>query len=279
MYRLFYISSLISLTFGYLPIIPVKNYNKNFKKQEVQIYEPYELKKNETDAVVFFTGANSIIPGFVYGNFLNRLAETNLSVYVSINNDEVAEEITDYLTDNYKSVSVVSHSTGAINALKTCNLNKNIKKCVLMDPVDNRFLDNFWSAQKKLQTKNLDSLLFLNAKLSYEWNLMPLSIPFIPAFDINKKDIDENACKIKIIEAKEYGHSDILDYLWANLMDSTISKGNENRDSQNLNNYHTWNANIIKTYINDLKIDNLKQTIKNVVSSHSELNNIKYKFK
>ena len=49
MYRLFYISSLISLTFGYLPIIPVKNYNKNFKKQEVQIYEPYELKKNETD--------------------------------------------------------------------------------------------------------------------------------------------------------------------------------------------------------------------------------------
>ena len=128
MYRLFYISSLISLTFGYLPIIPVKNYNKNFKKQEVQIYEPYELKKNETDAVVFFTGANSIIPGFVYGNFLNRLAETNLSVYVSINNDEVAEEITDYLTDNYKSVSVVSHSTGAINALKTCNLNKNIKK-------------------------------------------------------------------------------------------------------------------------------------------------------
>ena len=78
-----------------------------------------------------------------------------------------------------------------------------------MDPVDNRFLDNFWSAQKKLQTKNLDSLLFLNAKLSYEWNLMPLSIPFIPAFDINKKDIDENACKIKIIEAKEYGHKNI----------------------------------------------------------------------
>ena len=35
----------------------------------------------------------------------------------------------------------------------------------------------------------------------------------------------------------------------------------------------------IKTYINDLKIDNLKQTIKNVVSSHNELNTIKYKFK
>ena len=51
------------------------------------------------------------------------------------------------------------------------------------------------------------------------------------------------------MSAEDYGHSDILDSLWSDLMHATISKGNENRDQQNLDNYHLWLAGEINNFI------------------------------
>ena len=79
----------------------------------------------------------------------------------------------------------------------------------------------------------------------------PFGIPFIPFGSLKSKDlILSKKCKIYNIEAKNYGHCDILDYPYSNYMHrSRMAVGNSNRSHVNLNNYHKWAANLIKTKI------------------------------
>ena len=52
------------------------------------------------------------------------------------------------------------------------------------------------------------------------------------------------------IYAEDFGHTDILDEIWANNMHNTISRGTEDRSSENLNMYHKWLATIIYIFAN-----------------------------
>lgn len=262
-----FIFTLIAICSGLNINVPVKTYKKFIDDKVVKVFEPQNLIKNQTSCVIFYTGANSLIPGEIYTEFINNLVQKNLSVHVSPNNQELSEDLVYQLCDEYKEVIPLSHSSGCINAIKNSNKNRNIKKVVFMDPVDNRELLNSFGGffnplaiwQKKEEKadklKYVDNILLLNAKKSYEWKLYPFTVPFIPGFSLKDEELfDKDVNKIKI-EATDYGHSDILDNLWSDLMHGTISKGFEERDEEKLALYRLWLVEVINSFIKNNKIE------------------------
>lgn len=266
-----------------VPLTNTKQCNCVFKKTYTQINDEnidyFEIKntvKKNTDAIIFFTGANSIIPSNIYSDFFTTLCSEKYSVYVAVNNIEVVEELSEYLLNEYKSVSVVSHSTGAINAIDLCNLNHQIKKLILLDPVDNRFISKtfpFKKPKKKdLKLKFVDSVLFLNAKKSYTWSFKFPQFPFIPSFKIDETNLITP--KKQFIEAQNFGHCDILNKQFSDIMHNTLSRGFTDRDTE-LYSYYEWLSTIINTFLTksnlewDMKINskiynNVEYNIKNV---------------
>ena len=80
-------------------------------------------------------------------------------------------------------------------------------------------------------------------------------MPFIPGFALKDEEIfDNDVNKIKI-EATEFGHSDILDNLWSDLMHGTISKGYDERDEEKLAVYRLWLVEVINSFIKNSKIE------------------------
>ena len=59
----------------------------------------------------------------------------------------------------------------------------------------------------------------------------------------------------KTIEATEFGHSDILDTVWSDIMDKSISKGSDDRSEKTLTEYKLWLANTIKNFITKEEIE------------------------
>ena len=145
------------------------------------------------------------------------------------------------------------------NAIQTIQKQKNIKKAVFLDPVDNSAMINnnvfnFLNNNDKMNIKYLESILILNAEKSYKGSVFPkLEIPFIPAFGLNIKKFEKKYPDLNIekVSANDYGHSDILDSLWSDLMHVTLSKGNENRDQDTMNEYVNWLSEKIYNFINE----------------------------
>jgi hypothetical protein len=136
-----------------------------------------------------------------------------------------------------------------------------------MDPVDNRELLKTFGGyfnplsfmnkkeEKAEKLKYMDNILFLNAKKSYEWKLYPFTVPFIPGFALKEEEIANKDTNIVKIEASDFGHSDILDNLWSDLMHGTISKGYETRDEEKLSEYRSWLASMIYDFVLNENID------------------------
>ena len=125
----------------------------------------------------------------------------------------------------------MGHSSGCTTAINTCN-NK-VDRLILLDPVKTPYF-------KANQDINfLENILIINAEKSYKWNIIPPFIPFIPFFKISIDDLSINKNKIKIININNFGHCDIINNPWRNIMHySRISLGNNNRDNITINNYH-----------------------------------------
>ena len=97
-------------------------------------------------------------------------------------------------------------------------------------------------------------ILILNAEKSYKGSIFPkLEIPFIPIFGLDIKKFEKKYPNLNIekISADNYGHSDVLDSLWSDLMHVTLSKGNENRNQDNMDEYANWLAEQIYNFINE----------------------------
>lgn len=231
-------------------------YKREYNNKVIKVYEPKNVEKKDMDALILFTGANSLIPADIYSNFINYLNVYNFSVNVVTNDNMITSELLYDIRDEYREIIPISHSSGYVNIMETISRQKNIKKAIFLDPVDNSDIinNNFFNFLDKKNNRNyLEDVLILNAEKSYKGSIFPkISIPFIPAFALNiKKFKDDNPnINLQKLEANEYGHSDILDSLWSDLMHATISKGSDNRDKDNLDSYHDWLANKIYDFIN-----------------------------
>ena len=69
------------------------------------------------NALIFFTGANSLIPGDIYSNFIQSLNNYNFSVSVVTNDDSATKIFIDNIKDTYKEVIPISHSSGYVNII------------------------------------------------------------------------------------------------------------------------------------------------------------------
>ncbi len=241
--------------------VPVNIYKRNYDNNIVKVYEPKNLEKKELDCLVFYTGANSIIPAEIYSNFIKTLNNYNFSVNVVTNKNEITRELLYEIRDEYKNIVPITHSSGYVNAIQTIDREKNINKAIFLDPVDNSKLinNNFFSfsdSSKSIQIKNLDSILVLNAEKSYKGSFFPKpELPFIPLFGLDLKRFKKENPDINIekIITDDYGHSDVLDILWSDLMHATLSKGNPNREQSQMDEYHEWLANEIFNFVNEIK--------------------------
>lgn len=243
--------------YAFMLNVPINTYKYDYNSQVIKVYEPKLLDKKDMNAIVFYTGANSLIPADIYSNFIRSLNNYNFSVSVVTNNNDATTEMLYNIRDKYKEIIPLTHSSGYVNAIQTVQKQKNIKKAVFLDPVDNsalldnKFLNFFES--KNTNIKYLESILILNAEKSYKGSIFPkFQIPFIPAFALNIKELEKKNPDINIekINAEDYGHSDILDSLWSDLMHVTLSKGSENREQDNLDEYVNWLAEKIYDFVN-----------------------------
>ncbi len=245
---------------------PINSYKKVFDNNEiVKVYEPGNINKENMDAIIFYTGANSLIPGDIYSEFIKSLNRYNFSVSVVTNDNSATKELLYDIRNEYKNVIPVSHSSGYVTAFDTINSQKNIKKAIFLDPVDNRnlldinpfkFMDN-----NNNKFNYVENILILNAEKSYKWSVFPkLEIPFIAGFALDTKIIEKNNPDLVLdkINADEYGHSDILDNLWSDLMHGTLSKGHDDRSSNNLAEYHNWLAEQIYVFVNKNTVNSEK---------------------
>ena len=226
-----------------------------FKIYEPPITEERFFSPNQQQCL-FFTGGGSEIPSEIYTSFLTKLSEKNLTVNV-VNKDLKKSHILLQSITHNKPTTVIAHSSGAIEALDACNYLENIKKVILLDPVDSRFFFNNEESEKIIEPKfPIEDILFLNARKSYKWKWFPPKVPFIPFFGLESSQVGFK--NKQCIIAKEFGHSDVLDYPWGNLMHQTFSEGLNNRDESKIDNYHEWLSTVISEYISTNELVDIK---------------------
>ena len=236
------------------------------------IQSPLSSKKK---SVVFFPvqlSYNDQLPVDIYGEFKKSLQSNGFHVFQSSGNtNEDCNLINDMkLADELDKVTLVSHSTGINNLLKVCDKVQSVDNVVLIDPIllkksRERFVFNenledyindfiesdkftllkdaiFKKNDKKYLTfDNIDNLLYISSKKSSRWKILP------PIPPIKRLFLDYNEIKSinkTLITIPEYGHFDILDTQWSDMIHSSISKGSNFRDT--LTNYHDDISNYIK---------------------------------
>lgn len=234
-------------------------------------YYSYVLNTNIVNAprVLFFTGGNSLMPEELYSSFLSKIKKV-YPVTVIKNNDNILEQLIEHSNEN---VLPISHSSGSTTLLNYCSKFKNMNQCVLLDPVDNKNLPSLPSLpfinnnnkESNNEQINFNKVLLIEANKSYKWkfeNMLPKKLPFIPAFKMNKNMFNN----ITTINIRDYGHCDILDQLWSNLMHNSIAEGNDDRDS--LDEYKELIIKFIELYYNNnlkdencLPLTNIEYTI------------------
>ena len=233
----------------------VLSFIPQFSGKSLQTFEPF-YDDDQSKTVIFHTAVFNQVPNYVYSELISKLNEENLKVVIPGNKLKF-KNLEDDLT-------VVGHSSGAISAINNCK-NKKVKKLILIDPIDNRGLNKEEDEDELIELNNLDQLLLLYTKKSYDWSVIPFSFPFVPEkYSLKPKDIylgNKNTDK-KIIEISKYGHGDVLNKGWADLLHNTIAKGKDERDD--IYKYHKWISYVVK------KIS---------FNEEEELNNINSKFK
>ena len=210
--------------------------------------------KVQKQNLVFFTGGNSIMPSFIYSNFINKLKDY-YNVEIINNLDNKNNQVLEKLLNIYKKDNdfiALSHSSGATSLINYCN-KFDISKYILLDPVDNNKLIK----NKELEFNNNNKVLILNAEKSFNWNFNSLpKIPFIP---IGK--LKNNFNNYNEITLKDAGHCDILDDPYSNFMNKNLAEGLSDRDK--VSQYQQCLINLINLFTMDNLNNNTVQIIEN----------------
>lgn len=264
-------------TFAFNPAISSMTniVQKRMGGEEVKCYEMENINKKEAPCVLFFTGLNSMIPGEIYSDFLTQLSNQGISTYMATTDKDETNDLVEELLNNYANITVLGHSSGCVNALQVCNDNKEIKTAVLMDPVDNSMFFQDLRG-KQLTLKNVERLMFLNAAKSYKWDisLTKFNVPFIPGFRIDDKNLKLKKGIFNIIEAVDFGHSDILDEPWSEVMHNSISKGSEDRELNILSEYRYWLGSRVNNFIKDIEpVERVKLANETLIEATTDVKN------
>lgn len=234
----------------------VRNYDDNYG---INVVERCNIVKSKSPCVLFLTGGSGGIPPQIYSHFMDNLATHGFSIYTPHSLFKNRTLLIKNLTSEFKEVIIAGHSSGGTTAINYAK-HPEIKKLIILDGVDTRIFSNEYR-NKKHELRNLDSILFLRARKSFKGSLTPPGIPFIPFLAVKPDILNlKPSCKIYEIEAEQFGHADILDLHYSNLMHkSRICVGYNNRTFENMNDYHNWLTHIFYFYAkdNNKKLKNL----------------------
>tara|TARA_Y100000816_G_scaffold263790_1_gene222422 strand:- start:980 stop:1615 length:636 start_codon:yes stop_codon:yes gene_type:complete len=181
--------------------------------------------------IIFFTGGSNSMPDNLYNSFIETL-DKKFDIYKINFNDDYHNKIQEIHKKN-KNLMLLGHSSGCVTAINSCKDSNLISKIILLDPVKTPSFD------KKKDLNFLNKILIIDAELSYKWREDFPYVPFIPFFKINNEDLSISEKKIRRILIKNYGHTDLLDNPWRDLMHkSKISIGNPKRERKSIKKYH-----------------------------------------
>ena len=130
----------------------------------------------------------------------------------------------------------------------------------------NKKMNDFYKIEEIIENKELDDtvieiepeidqnmitkekkVLIIRTSESNKWRFFP-SVPPIGIFNLKSEKIDfENKNEITI---NNFGHFDILDETWADVANKFFSKGANNREADNLDNFRDSLSNSINTFLN-----------------------------
>jgi len=225
-------------------------------------FKKYDSKVEGSKKTAIFLPAltgNSATAG-LYDSFLNIMTKKSFDVYVP---DTDLEPILDDINNTECDITLIAHSSSALTAISMSNIVDSIKTLVLIDPLyvnnkadkQGRTVDydvddiNSLSKQKKedkkVEVTNLDKLLVVNTKKSNDWSVMPFIFPVgMLALKPDRLVLDENVVQ-EVIKADDFGHFDILDDKWSNMIHNTLSRGCDDRDPAQLELFRAWVGNKI----------------------------------
>ena len=224
----------------YYILLPTYSYLQNTihfgRFNSVNIFKPSFTSKSNTSAIIFFRGGSSIMPPDIYTKFIDSLVDQNIAVYCPFFRFNKNKELISDLSQEYKSISVLGHSSGCSTAINFCQNENKIKKIILLDPVDTFYFTNI-----TINLPYIRKILYLIASKTYSFTFDPSGIPFIPFLgykSIKKKIQTSPSTIVKCAKENDFGHSDILDIPYSNFMHYTrISVGNKIRTKKVLHHY------------------------------------------
>ena len=242
----------------------IPGFTKFIQPKNIEVFDPF-YDNEEQKSVVFHTAVFNKIPNFIYSDLIYKLNDDNIKVIIPSSKSKK------YFKNLDNDLTVVGHSSGAIEAIEASK-NKKVKTLVLIDPVDNRFINS--DDEDDDINLNVEKLLLIYTKRSYDWSLIPFTLPFVP----ENLSLKENQLKLKnndnkyVITVSKFGHCDILDKTWADIADKSIAKGIDRRDD--INKYHKWLSSIIKCFAFD-NIDDIES--KSKLFKNPKIISFKYK--
>lgn len=209
----------------------------------VRVIEPYNKKKSKNNIVFIPATLQKTFPSEIYNDFLYNLANMNCGVYIPDSGLESRLGLVKKLGAEDCKLTIVSHSNSALDTIELCNYNSQIENLILIDPIDfSEFGNNGKTSPTKLEY--ISNLMVINSKKSKSWKWLPPIAPISSLSIPGHKLLTSDKCKRRFIET-EFGHFDIFDSSWANLMDKTVSNGYEDRNPVCLQRYHSWLSKII----------------------------------
>ena len=235
----------------------------------------YRLVQAEKSSILFFPvqlNYNDQLPVDLTKEFKVKVEEEGINVFESTGNtDDDCNLINDILLKD-ENITLVSYSTGVNNMLKVVNTYHNIDNIVMIDPIllkksKEKFILNenieeyindllelniysmiksIFSEKKKeclIDLPNVNNILYISSKKSSRWKIIPPVPPIKRLFLDYEKIKNKNKTYITI---PEFGHFDILDIKWSNMIHNSISRGSNNREDVD-----KYREEIVK-YIKDL---------------------------
>lgn len=236
-----------------------QQFNSNLSENRFKKYESQVEGSKKTAIFLPALTGNSATSG-LYENFLNIMTKKSFDVYVP---DNDLQPILDDINNTECDITLIAHSSSAMSAISMTNAIESVKTLVLIDPLDVNNKDtrpprtvdydvidiNGLSKpakdNKEIQVDNLDKLLVINTKKSNDWSVVPFIFPIgMLALKPNRLVLDENVTQ-EVVKADDFGHFDILDDRWSNMIHNTLSRGCEDRDPAQLEIFRAWVSNKI----------------------------------
>lgn len=213
----------------------------------------YGLVSQPRSCLLFFTGGSNLFQSSIYSEFIDTIESKHIDVYSVPFQRQMTQQKIDDLRVKYDSINVIGHSSGCTTLFNYCNKLNNINNVFLLDPVNTDL-----SFKKKYNGLQYHSITFIYAMKSYKITFDPFGLPFIPVFkmtvddlNIDFNNIDSVQPTIYTLEMKNFGHSDILDQPFANIMHaSRISVGNKDRNMSTKSEYLNYISKHIEKTIN-----------------------------